>query len=189
MNIYIFGAGIWGRQLMNIFTKNVTLHKFYYIDNYLQTDCLDGVDVFNFCKVCTFEDTSDKAIFIALSDPDLFINIKKDITNAGIDLISYYNGQFVADGRCNFVSSPFKNTTFGMGCRISDNVKLSKSTSVGSFTRILSEVSLGEDVQVCKYCTINLGAKICSGVFIGEGSFINAGCIITSNVLSGSICI
>ena len=181
-HLLIIGARGWGREIYNMLPECIGYQTEFDVKGYLddKTDAIDGMHGYPpiIDSVEHYEPCIDDVFVCALGD----VNWKKYY----VGIILSKNGEFI--NIIHKTSSIGRNTIFGKGCVISDNVGISCDITIGDFTTFQSYALVGHDAQIGDYC--NLGCRSFMGGYaiLGNVTTIQTNSIILPHIKVGNNC-
>ena len=178
-NLYLVGAGGFGRELLN---QIQTIHELYGARWNIQGFLDDTEDPLH-GKACDYgvvgtirgyTPAPDDVLLMCITDPQAKREIVPFLKSKGA-VFDSFTSPLVSWGRHNQI---------GEGAIISAHFGMSVNVRVGDFATLLS-CELAHDVTVGDYCTILGHATLLGNVSVGDGVFIGDSAKIASNVQVG----
>ena len=74
------------------------------------------------------------------------------------------------------------DASIGAGTVIMAGAVVNAGAGIGKGVIVNTSSSVDHDCKVCDYCHIAVGAHLCGGVTVGEGSWVGAGAVINNNI-------
>ena len=174
-NIYIYGAGGFGRSLISLIYRSINNKllqnsNLYFIDDH-KSGSVNNIKIINFQEFVKISKEERAKIIIAVSEP----NIRKQISVN----ISSLNCQIISINAINSIIDT--NLVIGIGSILTDFVYIGTNVKIGKYfhANIFSYVE--HDCQIGDYVTLAPGAK-CNGniivedfVYVGSGAIVKQG--------------
>lgn len=177
-NIYILGAGGFGRELLwwikDINKVSPTWEIMGFLDDNL--NALDGVDC-DYKVVGTIKDwqpKEDEEFALAFGTPALKRRIVQIMKDKGAKFATIIHPTALVS----------EYAKYGEGFIMFPYAKLSCNTTVGDFVTLLS-TPIGHDNEIGDFTVISGGCNIVRNVKIGKDVFIAAGVAIAQDVVIG----
>ena len=178
MNLFVYGAGGTGREILDIYSS-IKQEKFekcniYFVDDYMVGTLIDKIHVLDF-QASLNMGGSDNFI-IAVGEPLLRDKLFKKIINNG------FKG-------CNLIhknSVISSNAILGDGVAVYANSVLSNQVSISNNVMIQFNTVIGHDVKIKENTVVSSSVVVGGGVEIGENVFIGMGVIIKEKIKIGS---
>jgi UDP-3-O-[3-hydroxymyristoyl] glucosamine N-acyltransferase len=162
-NLYLVGAGGYGKQLYSLLKKNNIVHSIKFVDD------KTNLTIDNFFKKKKRIDFN-----ITIGSPKIRENI------------------YLQSLKTKFIFKtlifPNKNIYSGdvdMGCVIEPNTLISNNVSIGLGSFVFFGSSIAHDVTVGNFCNIGCNCSISGNVHIGDRVQVGANTFISNNI---SIC-
>ena len=178
MNLFIYGAGGTGRELLDIHysikKNNIDKKNIYFIDDNKTESIIDGVKVLDFMS--TINMGKNNKYVIAIGEP---------ITrNLLFDKI-IFNG--LRGGNLIHKSAKISDSAvFGEGIVVYANSIISSNTYIADNVMIQFNTVIGHDVTISENSVVSSSAIIGGGVEVGKNTFIGMGVILKEKIKIGS---
>jgi sugar O-acyltransferase (sialic acid O-acetyltransferase NeuD family) len=188
-NLYIVGAGDFGREMESWLELLPNFNNEYSIIGYLDDNCesLQGKpsDYKVLGSPLNYEFSKNDYVLLTISDPQIRKNIVDSLFGK-VNLFSYVSpdviiGKYTKVGNGTIICSNCfisTNTVIGECVIINNGSSIGHDCTVGSYSSIMANVdfggnvSIGEGVYVGTKSTIIPGKSISSGIVIGAGSVV-----------------
>jgi sugar O-acyltransferase (sialic acid O-acetyltransferase NeuD family) len=179
MNLFIYGAGGTGRELLDIhystIKDKIDKKNIYFVDDNKAGSIIDGVKILDFMSTIHMGKYNNKYV-IAIGEPitrNLLFN--KIIINGfcGFNLI--HKSTEISD-----------SAVFGEGIVVYANSIISSNTNISNNVMIQFNTVIGHDVAINESSVVSSGVVIGGGVEVGKNTFIGMGVILKENIKIGS---
>ncbi|MCR4557897.1 MAG: NeuD/PglB/VioB family sugar acetyltransferase [Saccharofermentans sp.] len=199
-NIVLYGAGGFGREVVDIIQRINRVEQTYKLIGFLDDDThyKDGTIINGYPWLGTGEwllsHKDDYFCNITIGNPVIKAELQRSFSVQGIrfETIIAPDCRISAYTDIGSGSVVYGNTTISVNCKIGDGVLLSGHVSVGHDVEIGDYTTVFAGTGISGACKIGSKVKIGGHSFIvpkrkvGDGAVIAAGSIVFSNVKAGS---
>ncbi|MDZ4715784.1 MAG: acetyltransferase [Cytophagales bacterium] len=181
--IAIYGAGGLGRETA-LLIQQINMHSNKWeLLGFFDDGLKKGEKVNNWTVIGGMDEVakvdSPLDLVVAIADSQARMRVVEKIYNRIIEFPTLVHPTCLrGDG----------NNTFGNGCILSAGVILTTGISLGKFTIVNLQTTIGHDVKMGAFVTVMPGCSISGNVQIGPGSMIGTGARILQNLRLGSLC-
>jgi len=175
--IYILGAGGFARETLNIF---IDLGRKDEVVGFLEDNCRRRGELLN---GKTIDDTS-VLINLDRDKMKLICGIGTPLRKGLIERTKELGYEYENVIHPSVIKSEW--VEFGEGFIICAGNIFTSQITVGSYSIVNLDCTIGHDVKIGKYTTISPGVHISGKVTIDDGCFIGTGTVIVENVSIGS---
>lgn len=180
-NIYIYGAGGVGRDLIELITAENQYNICGMVDDYNKKKEIMGVPILTLNDLRSIREKI--SIIISLGEPQLREKIKERITKelSNVEFVSIVSSRAFISKTAKIGKGIiiYPNSFVGSNVVIDDNCLIGANTSIGHDCEIFS------NVVVTFNCSIGGKTKLKNNAYIGSGSHIRDEIEIGSNVIIG----
>lgn len=175
--IYIIGAGGFAREVLNIFTD---LERDKDLAGFLEDDCKRAGTLLNGKKI-------DDISILDKMEPDsieLSCGIGTPLRRGIIGRTKNMGFKYVKAIHPSVIDS--KWVEYSEGCIICAGTKLTTQISIGEYSIVNLNCTIGHDVKIGMYSTLSPGVHVSGRVTVGDGCFVGSGAVIVENVTIGN---
>lgn len=196
MVLGIYGAGGLGREVREIAEMKNLWSEIIYIDDYNNSDILDGCKRISFEMLCKEYNPEAIRVICAVGDPVHKKELYDRVTGKGYKLCN------VIHDRCEISGSAVigegviikSGVVISVEARVENNVAIMDNTYIGhgcvvaDHTHISSNATFGGDVNIG--CSSFVGAGVCikERISIGEQSIIGIGTTVVKDIPNNTVC-
>lgn len=203
MNIIIFGAGGFAREVIHIVEDMKEIHKEINIVGYIDKDnsrkgeVLEGYPILG--DISFFEEKAIKNFkaVCAVGDVKLKLDLIMEIKKIGLDFVNIIHpsvkirnstkigtGNIICDG--NIITS---NVTIGSYVVLNLSCTVGHDAIIDDYTTISPGANISGNVTINKKCYIGTNSAILQGKTIGENSIVGAGAVVASDISENSVAV
>jgi sugar O-acyltransferase (sialic acid O-acetyltransferase NeuD family) len=197
MDLYIYGAGGTGRELLDIANrKNLNSHSWgniYFIDDFGDQKDLLGTSIFRLDDVKQKHDLSE--IIIAVGEPQQRGRLFDIAFKSGFRFGRLINSEELNSSSVEIDEGVviYPNSVVSNRSKLKKNVMIQFNTvvghdiEIGEHSVISSGVVIGGNVAIGERVFIGMGACIKEGVKIGSNSIVGMGSVVYNDIPDGVI--
>jgi sugar O-acyltransferase (sialic acid O-acetyltransferase NeuD family) len=178
VNIYLYGAGGFGREIYDSMLESnltSTIQSITFINDFRGVeDRLLGQRLITFDEVLVLESDNSKFL-ITVGSPE-----SRSLLRSKLDLNNLQLAQFVSNE--SYISP---SAQLSLGVIVSKGVTIANNAIVGKNAAINVNSIVGHDVTIGENCSISSQVNIGGGSRVGDGSYIGMGSLIREGVKIG----
>ena len=168
-NLYIVGAGGFGREVYGWLVDELTLLKEHTFIGFLDDnkDALSGFDFDHKVvgKITEFEFMDDDYFICGIGSVKCKKKLCQPMLDAGAQFVTLVHPTALIG----------RNVTLGDGVVICPRVTLTSDISIGAMTMINCHSSAGHDASVGDWCTISAHCDLTGGTVLEDEVFVGSG--------------
>ena len=179
-NLYIVGAGGFGRELYWWLTQSLDHGKAWKVAGFLD-DNAEALKDFDYPvkvvgSVLGYRPKADDLLAIAVSQPKVKKPVVNALVSAGAEFLTYVYPQAHIGG----------NVKLGRGTIVCPGAILTCDIVVGEFTTINVNATIGHDARIGDFCLISPHCDITGFVQVGNGVFMGTHAHIIPKIKVGN---
>ena len=168
-NLYIVGAGGFGREVYGLLVDELTLLKGHTFIGFLDDnkDALSGFDFDHKVvgKITEFEFKDDDYFICGIGSVKCKKKLCQPMLDAGAQFVTLVHPTALIG----------RNVTLGDGVVICPRVTLTSDIRIGAMTMINCHSSAGHDASVGAWCTISAHCDLTGGTVLEDEVFVGSG--------------
>jgi sugar O-acyltransferase (sialic acid O-acetyltransferase NeuD family) len=185
MNLYIYCAGGFGKEIMDVARRKNNITPFWnnikFVDDILTFDIKYGAKVMNFDQVIANNDIDQAEFLIAAGEPAVRHKIREKLEQANAKLVRLVDISTVLADTANLS----EGVIITQLCSISSDAVLARNSCVNTMSIIGHDVFIGENSVISSMVNMGGGCVVGNNSYIGMGALIKEGVKIGSNSIVG----
>lgn len=180
MNLYIYCAGGFGKEVMDVARrKNSVTHQWDYIkfvDDEFSIDDKYGAQVMRFDQVLADDGIEQAEFLIAAGEPVIRYKIRVKLEQAKVKFARLVDVSTVVADTANISDGVIVTPL----CSVSSDAVLARNSCINTMSIIGHDVFIGENTVISSM--VNMGGAC----IVGKDSYIGMGALIKENIKIGS---